>query len=89
MTCSELAATWLTAIGTVVTAIGAVLAAIIAIVIARRQEDWRRERYHPTLGVIANITPPDCLKIPTQLRRNDQVIGVAVAFPPAGIPEMS
>jgi hypothetical protein len=72
MTCSELAATWLTAIGTLATA-------IIAVVIALYQEKWRRARYHPTLEVIANIAPPDCLKIPmrflnTQTGQNDEAV---------------
>jgi hypothetical protein len=82
MTCSELAATWLTAIGTLATAIVAVVTAIIAVVIARRQEEWRRERYHPTLGVTANIAPPDCLKIPMKLvnPHTRQVIDEAATY---------
>jgi hypothetical protein len=82
MTYSELAATWLTAIGTLTTAIIAVVTAIIAVVIARRQDKWRRERYHPTLGVTANIAPPDCLKIPMQLvnKQTGQLIDEAASY---------
>jgi hypothetical protein len=75
MTCSELAATWLTAIGTIATA-------IIAVVIALYQEKWHRARYHPTLGVTSNIAPPDCLKIPMKLfnPQTGQVIGEAATY---------
>jgi hypothetical protein len=82
MTCSELAATWLSAIGTLATAIIAVVTAIIAVVIARHQEECRRESYHPTLGVTANIAPPDCLKIPMQLvnKQTGQLIDEAASY---------
>ena len=75
MTCSELSATWLTAIGTV----GAV---IVALYIALNQEKWRREEFRPNLEVTADILPPECLKIPLKLLnlQTGQVINEAQSY---------
>jgi hypothetical protein len=75
VTCSELAATWLTAVGTLA-------ASGVALLIALRQEKWRRAKYHPSLEVTANILPPNSLKIPRKLIavQTGQVIDEAPSY---------